>query len=78
MALQGPFPVEFGTVFPSGVYAAGGFEKVRDFDRSSGDRVVQQADKATRPAAGAVGRPLERGQGTRCVAVRRSGPWSAA
>ena len=47
MALQGPFPVEFGMVFPSGVYAAGGFEKVRDFDRSSGDRVVQQADKAT-------------------------------
>ena len=45
MALQGPFPVEFGTVFPSGVYAAGGFEKVRDFDRSSGDRVVQQTDK---------------------------------
>jgi hypothetical protein len=47
MALQGPFPVEFGMVFPSGVYAAGGFEKVRDFDRSSGDRVVQQADKVT-------------------------------
>ena len=47
MALQGPFPVEFGAVFPSGVYAAGGFEKVRDFDRSSGDRVIQQADKIT-------------------------------
>jgi len=47
MFLQGPFPVEFGTVFPSGVYAAGGFDMVRDFDRSSGDRVVQQADKAT-------------------------------
>jgi hypothetical protein len=47
MALQGPFPVEFGMVFPSGVYAAGGFEKVRDFDKSKGDRVVQQADKAT-------------------------------
>ena len=45
MALQGPIPVEFGAVFPSGAYAAGGFEKVRDFDRSSGDRVVQQADK---------------------------------
>ena len=45
MALQGPFPVDFGTVFPSGVYAAGGVEKVRDFDRSSGDRVVQQVDK---------------------------------
>jgi hypothetical protein len=39
--------VEFGTVFPSGAFAAGGFEKVRDFDKSSGDRVVQQADKAS-------------------------------
>jgi hypothetical protein len=47
MAVQGPFPVEFGTVFPSGVYAPGGVEKVRDFDRSSGDRVIQQTDKAT-------------------------------
>jgi hypothetical protein len=47
MFLQGPFPVEFGTVFPSGAFAAGGFEKVRDFDKSSGDRVVQQADKQT-------------------------------
>ena len=47
MALQGPFPVEFGAVFPSGVYAAGGFEMVRDFDKSNGDRVVQQADKHT-------------------------------
>ena len=47
MALQGPIPVEFGTFFPDGAYAAGGFEKVRDFDKSKGDRVVQQADKAT-------------------------------
>ena len=47
MAHLGPFPVEFGTVFPSGVYAAGGFEKVRDFERSKGDRVIQQADKTT-------------------------------
>jgi hypothetical protein len=45
MALQGPIPIEFGAVFPGGAYAAGGFEMVRDFDRSSGDRVVQQADK---------------------------------
>ena len=45
MAQLGPFPVEFGAVFPSGAFAAGGVEKVRDFDRSSGDRVVQQADK---------------------------------
>src|SRR5215470_4834209 len=47
MALQGPIPIEFGAVFPSGAFAAGGFEKVRDFDRSQGDRVVQQTDKAT-------------------------------
>src|SRR5215472_12109048 len=47
MALQGPIPVEFGAVFPDGAFAAGGFEMVRDFDRSSGDRVVQQADKHT-------------------------------
>src|SRR6476620_4924580 len=47
MALQGPIPIEFGMVFPAGAYAAGGIEMVRDFDRSSGDRVVQQADKHT-------------------------------
>jgi len=47
MALQGPIPVEFGTVFPGGAYAAGGFEMVRDFDRSQGDRVVQQRDKVS-------------------------------
>jgi hypothetical protein len=47
MAAQlGPFPVEFGAVFPSGAYAAGGFEMVRDFERSKGDLVIQQADKA--------------------------------
>ena len=47
MAMQGQIPVEFGIVFPHGAYAAGGIEMVRDFDRSSGDRVVQQADKHT-------------------------------
>ena len=48
MALQArPIPIEFGMVFPDGVYAAGGIEMVRDFDRSSGDRIVQQADKHT-------------------------------
>ena len=47
MAQLGPFPVEFGVVFPSGAFAAGGVEKVRDFEKSSGDRVVQQADKHT-------------------------------
>ena len=47
MAIQGQIPVEFGAVFPDGAYAAGKIEMVRDFDRSSGDRVVQQIDKHT-------------------------------
>ena len=47
MAQLGPFPVEFGAVFPSGAFAAGAVEKVRDFEKSSGDRVVQQIDKAS-------------------------------
>ena len=47
MAYLGSFPVEFGAVFPSGAFAAGPMDKVRDFDKSSGDRVVQQADKAS-------------------------------
>ena len=47
MAHQGQIPIEFGMVFPAGAYAAGGIEMVRDFDRSSGDRIVQQVDKHT-------------------------------
>ena len=45
MALQGPIPVQFGAVFPDGAYAAGSFEMVRDYDRSTPDRAVQQTDK---------------------------------
>jgi hypothetical protein len=45
MALQGPISVQFGAVFPDGAYAAGSFEMVRDYDRSTPDRAVQQADK---------------------------------
>ncbi|GAA3472067.1 plasmid replication, integration and excision activator [Nonomuraea roseola] len=47
MALQGPIPVQFGHVFPYGCYAVGGVEMVKDFDASSGDRVVQARDKQT-------------------------------
>jgi hypothetical protein len=47
MALQGAIPIDFGTVFPDGAYTAGVFEAVRDFDRSQGDRFVQQLDKST-------------------------------
>lgn len=45
MAVQGPIPVDFAAVFPGGAFAAGGFEAVRDFDRSTNDRFVQSADK---------------------------------
>ena len=47
MALQGPIPVEFGVVFPSGAYAAGAFEPVRNFDASTGEKFVQSHDKTT-------------------------------
>jgi hypothetical protein len=47
MSLQGQISVQFGAVFPDGAYAAGGIEMVRDFDRSTADRLVQQADKET-------------------------------
>ncbi|HUY47887.1 MAG TPA: plasmid replication, integration and excision activator [Streptosporangiaceae bacterium] len=47
MAVQGPIPVEFGHVFPRGVFAAGGFEPVRDFEASKGGRFVQSKDKAS-------------------------------
>ena len=64
MALQGPIPVEFGVVFPSGAYAAGAFEPVRNFDASTGEKFVQSADKAIRDAA--VGdRGHRRGPGRR-------------
>ena len=47
MALQGPIPVEFGVVFPSGAYAAGAFEPVRNFDASTGEKFVQSNDKTS-------------------------------
>ena len=47
MTLQGPIPVDFAHVFAHGAFAAGGFEPMRDFDASNGDRFVQAKDKAT-------------------------------
>jgi len=47
MALQGPIPVDFAQVFPHGVFAAGPFEPVRDFEASKGERFVQSKDKQT-------------------------------
>ena len=81
MAVTGQIPVEFGMVFPAGAYAAGGIEMVRDFDRSSGDRVVQQVDKHSGLPLWVVevidargGRPAADGQGE----DRRAGPAGAA
>ena len=46
MAVQGPIPVEFAQVFPRGLFAAGAFEPVRDFEASkAGGRFVQSKDK---------------------------------
>ncbi len=47
MAVQGPIPVEFTYVFPRGVFAAGSFEPVRDFEASKSGRFVQSKDKTT-------------------------------
>ena len=47
MAMQGPIPVEFGLVFPRGVFASGGVEPVRDFDASKDGRFVQSKDKVS-------------------------------
>jgi hypothetical protein len=47
VALQGSIPVEFGVVFPSGAYAAGAFEPVRNFDASTGEKFVQSSDKTS-------------------------------
>ena len=46
MAIKGQISVEFGKVFPDGVYAAGPVEKVRDFERSRKDEVIQQTRTA--------------------------------
>jgi hypothetical protein len=47
VAVQGPFAVPCAVVFPCGVFAAGGFEPVRDFEASKGGVFVQAKDKAT-------------------------------
>ena len=45
MALQGPFKVECGDVFPHGVGIVGAVTQLVDFDRSSKEVKVQQLDK---------------------------------
>jgi hypothetical protein len=47
VAIQGSIPVEFAQAFPSGAFATGDFEPVRNFEASTGDRFVQSTDKAS-------------------------------
>lgn len=45
MAVQGPFPVECGVVFPHGIGVVGAVGPLVDFDRSTRENRVQQFDK---------------------------------
>ena len=45
MAVQGPFRVECGEVFPHGVGVVGMVTALVDFDRSTKETRVQQLDK---------------------------------
>jgi hypothetical protein len=47
MAVQGPFKVEFGELFPHGLGVVGAVGPVVDFDASTKDRKVQARDKDT-------------------------------
>ena len=44
MAMPRKIPVEFGLAFPYGAYAVGEVQPVRDYDKSTRERVVQAAD----------------------------------
>jgi len=45
MAIKNKFPVAMGDVFPHGAFVVSEVEPVRDFDKSSPGRPVQQTDK---------------------------------
>lgn len=47
MAMPRKLPVEFGTAFPYGAYAVGEVQPVRDYDKSTRERVVQAVDPET-------------------------------
>ncbi|GAB3774549.1 hypothetical protein FB382_003777 [Nocardioides ginsengisegetis] len=47
MAMPRKIPVEFGVAFPYGAYAVGEVQPVRDYDKSTRERVVQAADPDT-------------------------------
>src|SRR5215204_5102234 len=47
MALTGQIGMEHGQVFPFGCFMVGEVEPKRDFDRSTRDQFVQEADRDT-------------------------------
>ncbi|MCM0622884.1 plasmid replication, integration and excision activator [Nocardioides bruguierae] len=47
MAMPRKIPVDFGLVFPHGVWAVGEVTPVRDYDRSTRDNIIQAADADT-------------------------------
>jgi hypothetical protein len=49
MAIQDVIPVEFGDVFPQGVFAAGEVRPVKDWDRSTDKELVQLEVEALDP-----------------------------
>ena len=47
MAMPRKVPVEFSVAFPHGAYAVGEVQPVRDYDRSTKEKLVQAADPDT-------------------------------
>ena len=47
MAMPRKIPMEFRVAFPYGAYAVGEVQPVRDYDRSTADRIVQASDPDT-------------------------------
>ncbi|RYP88674.1 plasmid replication, integration and excision activator [Nocardioides guangzhouensis] len=47
MAMPRKIPVEFGVAFPNGAYAVGEVQPVRDYDKSTRERLVQAVDPDT-------------------------------
>ena len=47
MAMPRKIPVEFGVAFPYGAYAVGEVQPVRDYEKSTRERIVQAVDPDT-------------------------------
>lgn len=47
MTMPRKIPVDFGLAFPNGAYAVGEVQPVRDYDKSTKERVIQAVDPDT-------------------------------